>query len=379
MKILIYGGSFDPVHKGHYALLKAAIKQIKPDITHIFTAYQSPFKAAPAQPFKLRSQMAKDVLGGLDKNIIFDDFENLKSRTTYSYEQIEYIKKLYPDSQVYLLVGSDCLNDLHKWKNSEYIFKNAIITAGKRKGVDFKTTDFKYIPLEGVFPLVSSTLIRIAILCNGLLPNNIIMPQTAQTIEKKQLYGLNIHKWLQESLRPNRYLHVKLVAQGAVELAKIYGANTEAMALAAILHDAAKCMSNSELVAYCLKNKIKVPQLEDICKYSPALLHADVSADLAKKLFKVKKKVILDAIKYHTLGRMNMTLEEKILFVADMCSKDRRYSEARKVYQEAQKSLEEGMKEALRVKLLFTVQTNKWLAAAGIKLWNEIILKDNSR
>ena len=244
--------------------------------------------------------------------------------------------------------------------------------------MDFQTRDFKYILLDGVFPLISSTLIRIAILCNGLLPTNIIMPQTAKTIEKKQLYGLDIHKWLQESLRPNRYLHVKLVAQGAVELARIYGANTEDMALAAILHDAAKCMSNGELVTYCLKNKVKVTQLDEICKHSPALLHADVSADLAKKLFKVKKKTILDAIKYHTLGRLNMTLEEKILFVADMCSKDRRYSEARKVYQEAQKSLEEGMKEALRVKLLFTVQTDKWLAAAGIKLWNEIILKDNS-
>ena len=63
--------------------------------------------------------------------------------------------------------------------------------------------------------------------------------------------------------------------------------------------------------------------------------------------------------------------------VADMSSKDRRYAEARKVYQEALKSLDEGMKAALRVKLLFTVQTGKWLAGAGIKLWNEIISKSN--
>ena len=107
------------------------------------------------------------------------------------------------------------------------------------------------------------------------------------------------------------------------------------------------------------------------------MLHADVSADLAKKLFKVKKQNVLNAIKYHTLGRLNMTLEEKILFVADMSSKDRRYAEARKVHQEALKSLDEGMKAALRVKLLFTVQTGKWLAGAGIKLWNEIISKSN--
>ncbi len=376
MKILIYGGSFDPVHKGHYALLRAAIKQIKPDKTHIFTAYQSPFKAAPALPFKLRTQMAKEVLGSLDKNIIFDDFENKNGRVTFTWETIKRVKDLYPQAQVYLLVGTDCLNDLHNWKNSSYIFENAIVTAGKRKGFKFETKDFKYTLLNGVFPLVSSTQIRTAVLCNGLLPNN-IMPQTAKTIEDKLLYGLNIHKWLQENLRPNRYLHVKLVAQRAVELAKLYGAKAEDMALAAILHDAAKCMSNQELAVYCVKNKIKTAELDNIIKYSPALLHADVSADLAKKIFKVKKPSVLNAIKYHTLGRLNMTLEEKILFVADMSSKDRSYSEAKKVYHQALKSLQEGMKEALRVKLTFTIQTDKWLAGSGIKLWNEIILKDN--
>lgn len=376
MKILIYGGSFDPVHKGHYALLKAALKQIKPDKTHIFTAYQSPFKASPAQPFKLRMKMAKDVLGRLGKNIIFDDFENKNARVTFTWETIKRVKDLYPGAEVYLLVGTDCLNDLHNWKNSRYIFENATIAAGRRKGFEFKTRDFKYLPLEGAFPLVSSTQIRTAVLCNGLLPNN-IMPQTAKTIEEKQLYGLNIHKWLQENLRPNRYLHVKLVAQRAAELAQIYGAHVESMALAAILHDSAKCMSGEQLIEYCIKHKIKPNEFEAICKHSPALLHADVSADLAKKLFKVKKQNVLNAIKYHTLGRLNMTLEEKILFVADMSSKDRRYAEARKVHQEALKSLDEGMKAALRVKLLFTVQTGKWLAGAGIKLWNEIISKNN--
>lgn len=376
MKILIYGGSFDPVHKGHYAILKAAIKQIRPDKTHIFTAYQSPFKAAPALPFKLRTKMAREALGALDKNIIFDDFENKNGRVTYTWETIKRVKELYPNAQVYLLVGTDCLNDLHNWKNSPYIFDNAIIAAGKRKGVQFNTKDFDYILLEGTFPLVSSTQIRIAILCNGLLPNN-LLPQTAKAIEEQNLYGLKIHKWLQDNLRPNRYLHVKMVAQGAVELAKIYGAKPEDMALAAILHDSAKCMSNQELAEYAVKNRLKVDGLKDIIKYSPALLHADVSADLAKKIFKIKKAEVLNAIKYHTLGRLNMTSEEKILFIADMSSKDRRYAEARKVYQEAQKSLDEGLKEALRVKLLFTIQTDKWLAGAGIKLWNGIISKSN--
>lgn len=376
MKILIYGGSFDPVHKGHYAILKAALKQIRPDKTHIFTAYQSPFKAAPVLPFKLREELARAALGGLDKNIIFDDFENRNKRVTFAWETVKRVKKLYPGAKIYLLVGTDCLNDLPNWKNSAYIFKNAVIAAGKRKGAACSERAFKYILLDGTFPLVSSSQIRTAILCNGLLPNN-ILPQTAKAIEDLELYGLKIHNWLQKRLRPNRYLHVKMVAQGAAELAKLYGAKAEDMALAAILHDSAKCMNNRELAKYAVKNKLKISGLKDIVKHAPALLHADVSADLAKKIFKIKKPEVLNAIKYHTLGRLNMTLEEKILFIADMSSKDRRYSEARKVCQEAQKSLERGLKEALRVKLLFTIGTDKWLAGQGVKLWNGIISKNS--
>ena len=61
MKILVFGGSFDPVHKGHVALLRQAIKEIAPDVTHIVPAYQSPFKAKSPTPFRLRMKMLKQA------------------------------------------------------------------------------------------------------------------------------------------------------------------------------------------------------------------------------------------------------------------------------------------------------------------------------
>lgn len=374
MKVLIYGGSFDPVHKGHYALLKAAIKQINPDKVHIFTAYQSPFKDKPQTPYEIRRQMAKDVLGPLSKNIIFDDFEQKAARVTFTWETVEHVRALYGKDEVYLLVGTDCLNDIHRWKNAEYLFKNCIITAGKRKGFKFETKDFDFLLLDGTFPLISSTQLRLAIMCNGIVPNN-LPPATAQKIESELMYGLKIHKWLQANLKPNRYLHVKLVSQAAVELARLYKANAEKLALAAILHDAAKCMRGDELVSYAVKHNIQAQNFEEICKYSPSLLHSEVSAHLAQTIFNVQDETILNAIRNHTLGRLNMDLSEKILFIADMASKDRRHKDAQRVHLASLKSIDEGMLAAMTVKLMFTIETAKWLAPRGIELWNEIISK----
>lgn len=375
MKVLIYGGSFDPVHKGHYALLKAACKQINPDKTHIFTAYQSPYKDKSAVPFDIRQQMAKEALASISDTLIFDNFEDKAGRVVYTYETVEHVRQLYPDCEIYLLVGTDCLNSMHKWKNADYTFKNATIVAGKRKGFQFETKDFSFMLLEGYFPLISSTQIRLAILCNGLVPTN--LPDiTRQRIENGQMYGLHIHKWLQDNLKPNRYLHVKLVAQAAVELARLYDASAERMALAAILHDAAKCLTSAELIKYALENKINIDDFDDICKYSPSLLHSYISGHMAEHIFNIKDREVLDAIENHTLGRKNMTLADKILFIADMASKDRCRRDAQKVHQAVLKSLDDGMLAAMAVKLNFTVETNKWLAPAGIRLWNEILSKN---
>ena len=376
MKVLIYGGSFDPVHKGHAALLKAALAQIKPDYTHIFTARHSPFKQSAAASFELRQKMATGALGRLGKNIIFDDFERRQNRMVYAWETVKYIRGIYPHAQVYLLVGSDCLNEMRAWKNTEYIFKNAVIAAGARKGFAFTTKDFDFILLKGCFPQISSSRIKLDIMCGGVVPAE-APPQTARFIESNQMYGLNIHKWLAAKLKPKRYLHVKLVAGAAADLAREYNASAERAALAALLHDAAKTLDDNALARYCRGHKLKVRDFNDICRYGAHLLHGPVSADMAKRIFGVKDKEILCAIANHTLGAKNMGALEKILFIADMASKDRKYKDARAVRGAAKKSLDEGVLAAMAIKMNFTIQTRKWIAPAGPELWNELISKQN--
>ena len=239
MKVLVFGGSFDPVHKGHVSLFRRAMKVIAPDVAHIVPAYHSPFKAKSPTPFRLRMKMLKQAFAGFKGNIVFDDYELKQGGKTYTYQLVQYLKKRYKNPEIYLLVGTDCLNDLHNWKNPKYIFENAIVVAGKRRGYDEKPAQFKHLFLPGFFPKLSSSRVRAHILACGDVPDT-IPPQIAPTIREHKLYGLEVHDWLKSHLKTNRYLHSKNVAEMAAALSDIYDVNVEAAVKAGILHDAGK-------------------------------------------------------------------------------------------------------------------------------------------
>ncbi|MBR3632648.1 MAG: nicotinate (nicotinamide) nucleotide adenylyltransferase [Elusimicrobiaceae bacterium] len=373
MKILVFGGSFDPVHKGHVAMLKKALAVIKPDVTHIVPAYQSPFKAKSPTPFHLRMQMAQAAFSALDTNLIFDDYEFKQGGKTYSYQLVQYLQTRYPQADIYLLVGTDCLNDLHAWKNADYIFKHTTIVAGRRKGFKENHVDFKHIMLPGQFPKLSSTRVRTHILSSGGIPADKISAEVGKIILAHDLYGLEQHRWLKKHLKPNRYLHSIKVAELCAVLSDIYEVPTEKAVQAGILHDAGKGFSAQDLIHYCTEHRLKIPYFEDICKCEPALLHSFVSAQLAQELFSIQDRDVLTAIEEHTLGSLNMTQLSKILFVADISSKDRKYKDAFVIRTLAMQDLEKALLYAANRKLWFTIDSQKWLCPAGIELWNHLV------
>lgn len=375
MKILIYGGSFDPVHQGHKKLLAAALKAIKPDMCYVFVAYNSPHKELSQTPYSLRKKMAQTALMPLSKNIIFDDFEFKKQRKVYTFETVKYVKQKYPEAEIFILVGTDCALTLSAWKNAEYNFKNAAFVIGLRQGFKMPKAEYKAIILKDVLPKISSTSLRLQIMLNGKT-SKIIPYEIAEIINKNSLYGLDIHTWLQAHLKTPRFNHTLAVAKEAAALAQKYNINPAQAALAGLLHDSGKSLTKEQMVAYAKKHKLKVKDFEDLCKNAPSLLHANISARLAKTLFKVKDENILQAIARHTLGASNMTVLDKILMIADMSAKGRRPQDIKFIKNSLKKSLDDGLLAAEKVKLLYTVKTNKWLAPQGIRLWNESISKN---
>ena len=105
-------------------------------------------------------------------------------------------------------------------------------------------------------------------------------------------------------------------------------------------------------------------------------MHSFVSCWLAKNRFGVKDKDVLSAISEHTLGSLQMSTLSKILFVADISSKDRKYKDAFVIRNLALQDLDKALLYAANRKLLFTIDSQKWLCPLGIDLWNHLIKQE---
>ena len=132
--------------------------------------------------------------------------------------------------------------------------------------------------------------------------------------DKKQLSMKDLRKVIRKAQDSKRYEHTVGVEYTAAALAMRYGANVEDALLAGLLHDCAKCMSDEKLVAFCEKNHLPVTETE---RELPFLLHGKVGGYLAEKKYGVQNQDVLNAIVNHTMGREEMSLLEKIVFVAD--------------------------------------------------------------
>lgn len=136
-----------------------------------------------------------------------------------------------------------------------------------------------------------------------------------------------IKKYLKKHLTKDRYQHTLGVAFTAAALAMKY--NTELSNsnlvkrayLAGLLHDCAKCMSDEKKLQICDKNSIPYSKME---ASHPYLLHGRVGAHIARTKFKITDNDILQAISWHTTGRPNMSLLEKIIFIADYIEPSRK-------------------------------------------------------
>lgn len=119
---------------------------------------------------------------------------------------------------------------------------------------------------------------------------------------------------LKQSLKQSRYIHSVNTMNTAVSLAERYGEDKEAAAIAGLLHDCAKDLSDNETKRYCQAYNIELDEVEEKQIF---LMHGAVGAIIAEEKYGIRDKVILDAIKYHTTGYSKMSMMDKIIFLAD--------------------------------------------------------------
>ena len=148
-----------------------------------------------------------------------------------------------------------------------------------------------------------------------------------------QEYDLeSMSRKLSKYMDQNRWYHTQGVRFMSAALAMAHGADLKKAELAGLLHDCAKCISDSKKIKICDKNGIAITKVE---RENPFLLHAKVGVYIAREKYGVTEPDVLDAIRYHTTGKPGMTPLDQIVFIADYIeprrNKSRHLPEIRKM------------------------------------------------
>jgi nicotinate-nucleotide adenylyltransferase len=367
---LVFGGSFDPPHRGHAELLTAAIGKIRPERILIIPSFQAPFKGSPHASPEARLKMVREgLLNSLPlkfrRRCRIDAREARARRVVYTVETLGALK-----GELHFLVGQDSAETFFRWKDPAKLKSLATWWYGARPGSKGRPpAHFKRIP--GSFPDVSSTELRSA-LALGRDCSDFLHPSVSKIIDGRGLYGWKLLAKLRKTLSPERFEHTLNVASLAESLALRHGAKPESALLAGLLHDMGRRFNPSGVASYVRARRLEVPRKDEVLAFEPMLAHAYVSADLAKREFSVDDPDVLEAVRRHTLGAARMSLLDKVLYVADACSADRSHPGAARTRALAFRNLDSALKLCVEEKLSHARSREAWIHPLTVRLWNSL-------
>lgn len=176
-----------------------------------------------------------------------------------------------------------------------------------------------------------------------------------------------IKEELIKDIGTKRLEHSLRVLEVAKELGKLYEVDLEKVKMAALLHDCAKLEDKNNLLKRAYEFDII---LDDIMLNNRELVHAPLGAKIAEEKYNIKDKEILNAIEFHTTGRENMSLVEKIIFIADYIEPKRNFEGVQRVRELAYIDIDKSMILALDQTLNFLIDKGKLISSQTIKARN---------
>lgn len=339
MKIGIYGGSFNPPHLGHLAAARAAAAALELDRLVFVPAGLPPHKelapGSPTGPQRLEmTRIAADQLLMPAATEVWN-VEIFREGKSYTADTLAQAALRWPGDELWLLMGTDMFLTIQHWREPERLLKLAGVCAFGRTEADgeavfapqreflsrsYPGCRIATISIPGLVD-ISSTRLR------ELLPGGRgreFLPEAVYgCILREKLYGTDadLKRLSLEDLRcvsysmvyAKRLAHIRGCEEEAARLARRWGADEERMRRAAILHDCTKYFTVEQHLDVCEKYGVELCPLE---RATDKLLHAKSGAALAKHIFGVDDGVY-NAILYHTTARAGMSLEEKLLYIAD--------------------------------------------------------------
>ena len=367
-RIGIYGGTFNPPHVGHIQAAKQAVSALGLTKLLMIPAYAPPHKAVlPSNSPRARQRLEMLRIAAADcPQIEVSDLELKREGISYTWETLETVKKLYPGAELVLLMGTDMFLTFDTWKNPEKILGEATLgvfyrgdkgekAAALKQKEALEAQGAKVILVHNDVIVISSTQMRrlLAFRCAGeFLPAGVL-----DYIREYNLYDTRtnwknlpmdkLERVVVSLLNPNRVRHVLGCRDTAVALAERWGADVTDAARAGILHDITKAIDGPLQLTLCdAYGKL----LDDFSKRYPRTLHALTGSMVAQRIFG-ENPAVVSAIESHTTGKANMTLLEKIIYVADYMEPNRDFPGVEKLRELAFTDLDGALKLGLEMTL----------------------------
>lgn len=326
MRLGIYGGTYDPVHLGHIWTARSVRKELELDKLFMVVAADPPHKHDDNRlSANVRLRMLDNALNEED-GIYSSDVELKRGGKSFTVDTLAHFKGQYRGAELFFIVGGDMLENFPEWCEPKRILSMAKLVAVSRPD---KLRDMNALArsIEERFggtvivsefngPDISSTEVRRRMF-EAEPVDDLVLLETEHFMYRSALYMpdeiVSIRSRLASVIRKKRLNHTMLTACEAVKLAHLYGVDTKKARLAAILHDCIK-LPNKELLEYCEQHCYDISDEE---RKNPYLIHARLGAVIAMDEYGVKDPEVLQAIQNHTLGRVGMSMLDKIIYVAD--------------------------------------------------------------
>ncbi|KPB05076.1 bis(5'-nucleosyl)-tetraphosphatase (symmetrical) YqeK [Bacillus sp. CHD6a] len=180
---------------------------------------------------------------------------------------------------------------------------------------------------------------------------------------------------VKEQLTERRYVHTVGVMETAIKLAERYDVDKEKAELAAIFHDYAKFRDKEEMRRIIIDQKMP----HDLLQFHDELWHAPVGAYLVEKEAGITDNEVLEAIRCHTSGKINMTTLDKVLYVADYIEPGRDFPGVDQVRDSAKSSLDVAVIQAMKNTMTYLITRNQPVYPDTFHAYNDMTMKVKER
>lgn len=390
-KMGLFGGSFDPIHQGHIEMAVRLAEKLELDSVLLMPTFVPPHKIresmAAAEHRLAMCRLAAEAFPQLQVS----DLELRREGASFTVDTLQTLCEQYPDTRWHLITGADMFATLRTWHRFEDIARMAVLCTVPRDGTDtaylrryaadMETEGIRCYVDDAPVLDVSSTEIRRRVMADESL-QGLVSPAIEEYIRQHNLYrqdaGMRSQTRdeqyiaiIRSRLSDYRFRHSLCVAEEARRLALRYGANPDQAYTAGILHD---IMKDTDFDA---QRKILADygeKLDAVEEHSHTLWHARTGEVFLRHILGVEDEDILRAVRYHTTGRVGMTLLEKVLFVADFTSADRDYPDVDVMRRHADESLDAAILYGVDYTIRELIERGNFIHPDTVALYNDVIL-----